>query len=83
MSAGPGGEAAADVRPTVIRLGAFLKYAGLAGSGGEAKVAITAGDVLVNGAVETRRRRQLKNGDVVTVGGEAVVVDMSEPAAGP
>ena len=71
---------ALDPRPTVIRLGAFLKFAGLVGSGGEAKVAIVAGDVSVNGAVEHRRRRQLKNGDVVVLHGERAVVDLPEPA---
>lgn len=70
---------ASDPRPTVIRLGQFLKHAGLVGSGGEAKVAIVEGDVTVNGLVERRRRRQLKNGDVVAVGGETAVVDLPEP----
>lgn len=64
--------------PTVIRLGQFLKWAGLAASGGEAKVLIAEGAVAVNGEVDTRRRRQLKNGDVVEVGGARVVVDMPE-----
>lgn len=73
-----------DPRPTVIRLGQFLKYAGLVGSGGEAKVAIAEGEVIVNGEVERRRRRQLKNGDVVAFGGEEAVVEIGlEWPAGP
>lgn len=68
-----------DARPTVIRLGQFLKFAGLVSSGGDAKVRIAEGHVLVNGAVETQRRRQLKNGDVVEVYDARAVVDLPEP----
>lgn len=50
-----------------IRLGQFLKLAGVVGGGGEAKTLVTAGDVRVNGEVETRRGRQLRAGDVVEV----------------
>ena len=44
------------------------------GSGGEAKVLIQAGEVLVNGEVETRRGRKLVAGDVVEVGDERLEV---------
>ena len=44
------------------------------GSGGEAKVVIQAGEVLVNGEVETRRGRKLEEGDVVEVGEERLEV---------
>lgn len=74
MSPGDAGPPA-DPRPTVIRLGQFLKVAGLVSSGGEAKVLIADGRVAVNGDVELRRRRQLKNGDVVSVGDERAEVD--------
>lgn len=52
-----------------IRLGQFLKLAGLAEDGGHAKDLLEAGDVQVNGRVETRRGAQLRSGDVVAVGG--------------
>jgi ribosome-associated protein len=48
-----------------IRLGQYLKLAGLAGTGGEAKYLIQEGLVRVNGEVETRRKRQLHPGDRV------------------
>ena len=44
------------------------------GSGGEAKVLVQAGEVLVNGEVETRRGRQLKEGDVIEVGEERLEI---------
>ncbi len=58
----------------VITLGQALKASDLVGSGGEAKVLIQAGEVLVNGEVETRRGRKLAPGDVVEVGDERLEV---------
>ncbi len=54
----------------VIRLGQFLKLANLVDNGGRAKEVIAAGEVLVNGEVETRRGRQLGIGDVVQLGSQ-------------
>jgi ribosome-associated protein len=56
--------------PEGTTLGQALKVASLVGSGGEAKILIQAGEVLVNGEVETRRGRMLHEGDVVEVGDE-------------
>jgi ribosome-associated protein len=52
-----------------IRLGQFLKLAGLAEDGGHARELIEAAEVQVNGRVETRRGAQLRAGDVVAVHG--------------
>ena len=57
-----------------IRLGQFLKFAGLIDSGGDAKEAIIDGYVQVNGDVERRRGRQLVDGDHVTFDGRTVRV---------
>jgi ribosome-associated protein len=57
-----------------ITLGQALKASDLVGSGGQAKVLIQAGEVLVNGEVETRRGRKLVAGDVVEVGDERLEV---------
>lgn len=54
-----------DSVPTPIKLDQFLKYHGIARSGGEAKTLIRSGAVRVNGNVETRRGRKLQEGDVV------------------
>ncbi|MBL8815304.1 MAG: RNA-binding S4 domain-containing protein [Planctomyces sp.] len=53
----------------------FLKLAGIVGSGGQAKMLIQGGEVLVNGAVETRRRRKLSQGDTVEFNGETFSPD--------
>ena len=55
-------------------LGRALKAAGFVGTGGEAKVLIQAGEVSVNGEVETRRGRRLQEGDVVEVGDERLEI---------
>ena len=57
-----------------ITLGQALKASDLVGSGGEAKVLIQAGEVLVNGEVETRRGQKLVTGDVVEVGDERLEI---------
>ena len=59
---------------SVIRLDDFIKRSGLVGTGGEAKIYIQAGDVTVNGVVETRRRKQLALGDEVGLLGEMLTV---------
>ena len=48
--------------------------ANVVGSGGEAKVLIQAGEVSVNGEIETRRGRKLAPGDVVEVEDERLEV---------
>ena len=60
--------------PSGITLGQALKAASIAGTGGEAKVLVQMGEVLVNGEVETRRGRRLREGDVVEVGQERLEV---------
>ncbi len=57
-----------------IRLGQFLKFAGLFDTGGDVKEAIIDGHVAVNGEVDRRRGRQLQLGDIVSVEGRRVRV---------
>jgi ribosome-associated protein len=59
-----------------IKLDSFLKHANLVMSGGEAKLLIQEGEVLVNGEVENRRGRKLYPGDRVEISDRgAEVVD--------
>jgi ribosome-associated protein len=57
-----------------ITLDALLKATGLAGSGGEAKIRIAAGEVRVNGETEQRRGRKLRAGDEVRLGDQRVTL---------
>lgn len=56
------------IRDQEIKLGQFIKLASLVETGGAAKEVIAAGDVTVNGEVDTRRGKKLRDGDVVCVG---------------
>ncbi len=60
------------IRGDFIELYKVLKIENMAASGGEAKHLIAAGMVLVNGRVETRKRRKTVAGDVVEMGDERV-----------
>jgi ribosome-associated protein len=57
------------IRDASIRLGQFLKLAGLIDSGADAKSVIADGLVTVNGEVERRRGRQIHLDDVVELSG--------------
>lgn len=54
-----------------VELFKILKFEGLASSGGEAKKAIANGLVMVNGTVETQKRKKIVSGDVIVFNGEA------------
>jgi ribosome-associated protein len=62
------------IRDETIRLGQFLKLAGLIDSGADAKAVIAHGLVIVNGEIERRRGRQLRSGDTVTFDGRGARV---------
>jgi ribosome-associated protein len=66
---------------TTIHLDQFLKVQNLVATGGQAKQAIQGGEVLVNGEVETRRRKQLRQGDVVAYAGEEMEVVFDDDEA--
>ncbi len=62
------------VREDGIRLGQLLKLAGLVDAGSDVKVLLEQGQVTVGGRPETRRGRQLRDGDVVAVRDDRVRV---------
>lgn len=66
-----------EIRDDYIKLGQALKLAGIAASGVEAKEMIEEGIVLVNGEVETRRGRKLREGDEVLAEGNSFIVRTS------
>ena len=54
-----------QINTDFIKLDAFLKFAALVGTGGEAKYAIGEGLVRVNGEVCTMRGKKIRPGDTV------------------
>lgn len=61
-----------------LTLSDMIKLSGIAQTGGQAKVLIQSGDVKVNGEVETKRKRKLRQGDVVEVNGEEYLLELDE-----
>jgi ribosome-associated protein len=57
-----------------IELYKILKFEGMTTSGGEAKAVITDGQVKVNGAVETQKRKKIVAGDIIEFGDDKVQV---------
>ena len=62
-----------------IELFKILKFEGMVGSGGEAKMAIAEGYVLVNGEIETRKRKKIVSGDTIEFGDEKICIWLVRP----
>ncbi|WP_269622988.1 RNA-binding S4 domain-containing protein [Prochlorococcus marinus] len=62
-----------------MKLDQFLKWIGVAGSGGQAKHLISGGHVAVNGFIETRRGRQLRQGDLVSLANNEYIFSNNQP----
>lgn len=62
------------LRDEYIKLGQALKAAGLVGSGVEAKIEITEGNVKVNDVTEIQRGKKLYDGDIIEFDGEKVKI---------
>lgn len=63
-----------SINTEFIKLDALLKFAGLADTGGEAKILIQNGEVSVNGEICTMCGKKIRSGDTVSVGGNEVTV---------
>jgi len=57
-----------------IELNKLLKLMNLVETGGEAKIRIEQGEVMVNGQVEFRKRNKLRKGDIVEYNGEKITI---------
>lgn len=66
------------IRDDSIRLGQLLKLAGLVEDGAAAREVIAAGEVTVDGQVETRRGAQIPAGTVVALAGQQIEVVTGE-----
>lgn len=60
-----------------IRLDDLLKMTGVAMTGGQAKIMIQGGEVLVNGEVCPMRGKKLRPGDLVAVPHEGKEIDIA------
>lgn len=63
-----------EIQTEWIKLDSFLKFASVCVTGGEAKIRIEQGDILVNGEPCFQRGKKLRDGDVIAVDGQQYVV---------
>ena len=68
-----------SIETETIRLSQLLKLANVVQDGSEAKFRIANKEVRVNGAVEIRRGRKLRNGDQVEFDGETYGIVSVKP----
>jgi predicted RNA-binding protein (virulence factor B family)/ribosome-associated protein YbcJ (S4-like RNA binding protein) len=61
-----------------IELYKILKFEGLATSGGEARNIVAEGHVLLNGKVETQKRKKIMSGDVIEFGNEKLTIQLGK-----
>lgn len=59
-----------------VELCKILKFESMVSTGGEAKSVIAEGQVLVNGKIETRKRKKIVSGDIVEFGKEKIRIQL-------
>lgn len=62
------------IETDIIKLDSFLKWAGIASTGSEAKFLVSEGNIKVNGLVETQRGKKLKKGDIIELNSEKYII---------
>jgi len=72
-----------EVSHQPIELCKLLKIANLVGGGGEAKIVISEGYVLLNQEVEYQKRKKVYHEDIIEFNGEIIQVICSEPVSAP
>ena len=63
-----------SIKGEYIELIKLLKATGLCDTGGAAKIAVDEGVVMVDGAVESRKRCKIRKGQVVEIDGNIIEV---------
>jgi len=59
-----------------VELYKILKFEGMVTSGGEAKQVIDDGQVIVNGEIETRKRKKIVSGDIIEFGTDKILIKL-------
>lgn len=65
-----------EINTEPVELYKLLKFEGLTSSGGEAKQVIEQGQVIVNGSIETRKRKKIVSGDIIEFGTEKICMKL-------
>jgi len=67
-----------EINQEPVELFKILKFEGLLPSGAEAKIAIAEGYVLLNGHIETQKRKKIMSGDVIEFSGETLEIILAK-----
>ena len=67
-----------EITKEPVELYKILKFEGMVGSGGEPKMVIADGFVMVNGEFETQKRKKIVSGDMIEFGGETIRIMFNE-----
>ena len=65
-----------------VELYKILKFEGMVASGGEAKLVIADGLVLLNGNIETRKRKKIVSGDTIEFDEEVIRIKLANEQTG-
>jgi len=79
----PPGFRVVELTRAPVELYKVLKFEGLVGSGGEAKAAVAAGLVTLNGVVETQKRKQIVAGDRIEFGDDKIQIKLAPTSKAP
>lgn len=60
-----------------VELHKILKFEGMVASGGQAKAVVAAGEVQVNGKVETQKRKKIVSGDTIEFNNETIRIRLA------
>ena len=63
-----------DICVEPIELYKLLKIANIVGGGGEAKIMISEGNILVNNEVVVQKRKKIRHGDVIEYNGKTIEI---------
>ena len=69
-----------EISSEPVELYKILKFEGMVATGGEAKQVISEGLVLVNGKVETRKRKKIIAGDTIEFDQEKIRIQFDKQA---
>ncbi|MFA4916190.1 MAG: RNA-binding S4 domain-containing protein [Syntrophales bacterium] len=67
-----------EITEEPIELYKILKFENMVDSGGAAKHVISEGQVIVNGKVETRKRKKIFSGDIVEFKNEKIHIQVKQ-----
>ena len=75
----PIGYRVVEISREPIELYKVLKFEGMSESGGHARAAVGSGQVLVNGTIETQKRKKIRSGDTIEYNGDKIHISFCAP----